>query len=292
MFSFLILLREIILSKLLGNYSKPPLNAGVPKFSASSDKEFLQDLYSALTHIKSIAFTQGGAIVNYQDLRDNNEFLMYKTGLARNLATFSLSSLTNNQEKLAFWINIYNALTIDAIITFEIKKSLTETNFGLLSFFRKAAYEIDGNRYSLEDIEHGILRANSGHPYFPGPHFSNNDDRISHVIYPFDYRIHFALNCASISCPPIAFYQALNLESQLDLAMHNFIDQETILELKEKKIVLSTIFKWYESDFDGKEGIRNLLLAVLPKEGARQIFLLKQNKARFSFRKYHWDLNS
>ena len=56
---------------------------------------------------------------------------------------------------------------IDAIISFEIKKSVTEGNLGLLSFFRKAAYKIDDECYSLEDIEHGILRENRGHPQFP-----------------------------------------------------------------------------------------------------------------------------
>ena len=281
-----------MLRKLFGDNSKMHLNDGAPRISTPSDKDFLKNLYSALALIKSAAFTQSGTLVKYQKLRNSSEYLLYKTELAGNLANFSLSSLKSNHEKMAFWINIYNMLTIDAVITFKVKGSVIETNLGLLSFFRKAAYEIEGFRYSLEDIEHGILRANRGHPYFPGPHFSSNDERISHVVYPFDYRIHFALNCASISCPPIAFYQVENLETQLELAMHNFIIQESTIDLEKNKIAISTIFKWYESDFDGKRGIKSLLLAVLPKEDPRHIFLSKQGNTKFSYRPYHWDLNS
>ncbi|MCJ7733752.1 MAG: DUF547 domain-containing protein [Anaerolineales bacterium] len=175
--------------------------------------------------------------------------------LADQLGTFSINSLVSLQEKRAFWINLYNALVIDAVIQENIRDSVTESWLGVLSFFQKATYWVNGSRFSLSDIEHGVLRGNRGFPYFPGSHFEDSDPRLLTVIEPIDPRIHFALNCASNSCPPINFYTQGDLDNQLDMAARNFINQDLHLKKDQMKISISKIFYWYKIDFGGLDGI-------------------------------------
>ena len=119
-------------------------------------------------------------------------------------------------------------------------------------FFARIAYAVGGYRFSADDIEHGILRANAGHPAIPGKQFTNRDSRSAFALDRFDPRIHFALNCASRSCPPINVYLAENIDQQLDLATRNFINGgEFSVDVKNMTVTLSTIFRWYAPDFGG-----------------------------------------
>ncbi|MCB0394871.1 MAG: DUF547 domain-containing protein, partial [Bdellovibrionales bacterium] len=89
--------------------------------------------------------------IDYVSLASSTEFSEYKRWVA-GLKYFPLSTLKTKQEKLAFWINIYNALTVHGIVDQKIQNSVRDQS----SFFAKVAYNIDGNVYSLNDIENGI----------------------------------------------------------------------------------------------------------------------------------------
>jgi hypothetical protein len=180
--------------------------------------------------------------------------------LTSQLHFLDLNTLDNRYERLAFWINLYNALVIDAIIQFGILSSVTEKPLGVLSFFQRAAYIINEQRFSLTDIEHGILRGNRGFPYFPGVHFESTDPRKVSVIPAFDPRIHFVLNCASKSCPPIGVYSPDRLDVQLDLASRSFINMDMDVDKVRKTISLSSIFRWYKNDFSERLGILEFLI--------------------------------
>ena len=80
-----------------------------------------------------------------------------------------------------------------------------------------------------------------------------------------DYRIHFALNCGAVSCPPILFYSYDNIESQLDLATRSFLFSETEIDDDKKEVRVSKILDWFRGDFGGKEGIRNIIGGVFEK---------------------------
>ena len=123
---------------------------------------------------------------------------------ARRLRSFDPAALETREEQLAFWINLYNALIVDAVIQFEVKRSVNEAP----GFFWRAAYNIGGRRYCSFDIEYGILRANAPHPAIPGAYFGAGDARRRYSFAQLDPRIHFALVCAARSCPPIAVYDA------------------------------------------------------------------------------------
>jgi hypothetical protein len=135
-----------------------------------------------------------------------------------------------------------------------------------INFLRQAAYTVGGQRMSCDDIEHGILRVNRGHPFFAGKQFGPSDPRLKWVIKPFDKRIHFALNCASRSCPPIRVYTPEKLDAQLDLATRSYLGTDVQVRPSENKLFLSSIFKWFARDFEGHDGIIDFILSYLPEK--------------------------
>ncbi|MBK8516647.1 MAG: DUF547 domain-containing protein [Saprospiraceae bacterium] len=181
--------------------------------------------------------------------------------------------LDNDATKKCFWINIYNSFyqllamdsTIDRNKIFKLKK-----------------VHIAGNHFSLDDIEHGILRRYRWKwslGYLPNP-FAPREIRDLAVDH-LDYRIHFALNCGAASCPPISFYTLLKLENQLDTAMASFIEGETSIEGESKVVRTSRLLQWYLGDFGGKKGILKLIEIVF-----------NQNLSAYDiiYNPYNWDV--
>lgn len=173
----------------------------------------------------------------------------------------------------AFWINLYYALVLDAVIAFSIERSVTDGRFGVFKFFRRAAYNVAGLRMSLDDIEHGILRRNRGYPFITGAHFVGSAPRLSWSL-PLDPRVHCALNCASRSCPPIQSYSAEQIDAQLDLATRSFIDANAEPSPEGSRLIVSEIFRWYNKDFNSKNGVVGFLVRHLPEEDDRRQILI------------------
>lgn len=227
-------------------------------------------------------------LINYQGIHGSDEFESYKN-LSRGLKSFDLHSLQERNQKLAFWINIYNTAVIHGVIELGIQKSVRET-FG---FFDRVVYEIGDFRFSLNEIEHGILRGNRRPPYGLRKPFRKKDPRMLFAISPPDLRIHFALVCGARSCPPIGFYEADQIDLQLQLASESFINSPQVkIYPKEETVCLSKIFKWYKGDFGGRDSdLVDLLLRYLD-EGENKTFLQKNREnIRLRYLPYDWNLN-
>ncbi len=183
-----------------------------------------------------------------------------------------INGLSNDAAKKTFWINIYNAYY--QILYTREKKTKPK-------IFTGNVILIAGHLFSLDDIEHGILRRYRG-KYSMGylPQFFPSKLIKQLAVSSIDYRIHFTLNCGAKSCPPIAFYDYENLEPQLNLATKSFLHSETTIDTANKVISTSKILKWYKGDFGGNDGIRSLLSTVF-----------NQNFSGYSikFKKYDWD---
>ena len=166
-----------------------------------------------------------------------------------------LQQLHDDTSKMAFWINCYNAY-------FQILRKIQKAEKP--EIYRSKLFTIARQQFSLDDIEHGILRKyryKRSLGYFSNPFTSRliKNLAVSHI----DYRIHFALNCGAVSCPPIAFYHPNNLDQQLDLATASFLDTETTFFDDKKEVHVSRLFQWYLGDFGGKKGIRAILKKYL-----------------------------
>lgn len=242
---------------------------------------------------KANAMDDQGYYVDFGLLQESQPYLEYKQKCSPRLRYFDPETLSTPEERLAFWINLYNALIMDGIIAKEIRESVGSSSLRLLVFFREIAYNVGGQRLSADDIEHGILRGNRGHPMLPGPQFTFTDSRLAWVVEPVDVRIHFALNCASRSCPPIQVYTAEDLDSQLDLAARNFVEADINIDRQAKKVHLSAIFKWFEADFGGQDGVKNFLVEHLPP-GDHKAWLDENylREVSFKYKSYDWGLNS
>ena len=176
--------------------------------------------------------------LNYK-LSEPVDQLLIKTHLS-NLNNFKLESLKSDAYKKAFWINTYNGLTNYLIIDLKIKKSMKEST----EIFKGKHVKIDNIPFSLDDIEHGILRKNAR------KHLSENHEILKHQVDKLDYRIHFSLNCGAASCPMIAFYSSENIEEELIMAENSFVTGEFEINSNLKKISCSSLFEWYKEDFD------------------------------------------
>jgi hypothetical protein len=226
--------------------------------------------------------------VRYGDIRGSEAFERYKH-LTSHLRSFPLRSLQDRNERLAFWINLYNTTVIHGVIELGLERSVKEVP----GFFDRVTYEIGGYFFSLNAMEHGILRGNRRPPYQLFKPFRKIDPRLGFAVVPMDPRVHFALVCGARSCPPISFYDAKQIDSQLQLASASFINSPQVKIFPEERTVfLSSIFKWYKCDFGGRDqSLMDTLLTYLD-EGEEKDFL-KENKdrVRIRYQPYDWTLN-
>ena len=284
--------REILFNRISGINANEVLNDYTAGTAHSFGKYLAVELKCTLDSIKIAAIDESGDHVDYAALRVSPDYRLYRDTLAPGLNSFDPMILRSRSERLAFWINLYNALVIDTVISLGTKHSVIEGKLGLLAFFRRAAYSIGGFRISLDDIENGILRGNQGHPLIPGKQFASKDPRNNWVIWPPEPRIHFALNCASRSCPPIQFYSSDRLDVQLDLATRNFVDADLIINPDKQLLIVSSLFQWYKCDFGGPAGVVSFLIDHLPLDGRRAWLSEYSDVIKLRYQPYNWGLNS
>jgi len=171
--------------------------------------------------------------------------------------------------QLAYWINLYNAATVDLVLDNYPVKSITSIHEGLFSFgpWDDPLFSIAGQTFSLNAIEHGILR--------PGWR---------------DHRIHYVLNCASMGCPDLnpQALTASNVYQIMTGSEERFIRHPRGVRRAGSRLILSKIFKWYRDDFaDNEDGLRRYLAGHLGPELAQAI-MRKDYSLSYA---YDWSLN-
>lgn len=283
--------REWILNQLARAKPSMAINKALVDIPMPPPANLAARLKQTLDDLKRLAMDDNGAGVDYATVRDSQAYVDYHEQCLTALTHFKPESLPSEDARRAFWINLYNALVLDAVITFGVQDSVTEGRLGILAFFRRAAYVVGGRRVSLEDIEHGILRGNRGNPYVPGAHFASGDPRLAWAL-PLDPRLHFALNCGGRSCPPIRTYSADQLDAQLDLAARGFVDTTVEIRPEKNEVLLSRILQWYAKDFGGRDGVLNFLTTHLPGDERRDFLIRADETLHFRYPAYDWGLNS
>jgi hypothetical protein len=250
------------------------------------------DLRAAMLRLRAIAIDEQGR-VDYAAVHSSQAFAAYRSAVHR-LQSFDPGQLQTDDARKAFWINLYNMLIIHAVIDYGVTNRFSEVHG---SYYR-AAYIVGGMRYSADDIEHGILRANAGSPFFGVPQFRRDDPRREFIVSRLDPRIHFALNCAARSCPPVGVYAVEHIDQQLDLAVLNFVNNGG-LRLSQNTVYLSPIFSWFAGDFGGawfgRRHQANLLRSIAPfiaDEETQRLVIEEADRLRVRFVDYDWSLNA
>jgi len=245
-----------------------------------------QNMLAAIREIKSRYCTSCGN-VSYDEIKSSGEYEEYGRVTA-SLRDFNLDLLKEENHRLAFWINIYNALVVDGIIRIGIKSSVKE----FIGFFSKVKYVIGGYGFSLSDMEHGILRRNARPFERPLKCFGMFDSRKEYAVEKVDPRIHFALVCGSRSCAPIGFYTARHIDEELELASTHFVNSsEVIVMPEEKKLLMSMIFKWYETDFGGLTGVLDFIERYTVDDDKRAFLKSRPKDMKVDYLYYDWNLN-
>lgn len=206
--------------------------------------------------------------------------------VARALALFDFGEIDHPDRAKAFWLNAYNALTVQAVIDSRVSKSVRDAR----GFYDQYAYVIGGHSFTLDDIEHGVLRGNEPKYGALTPLWKPADPRLSLVLSPVDARIHFGLFAATRSSPPLTVFGGSETDAALTLATRNVLRQQVSLDWGRNRLTLPKLFKWYERDF----GSRESLLRFIAEHFADVRVSERLNAAtppKISYADYDWGLN-
>ena len=168
-------------------------------------------------------------LISQPDKKNLNDYLVYLTKIK--------ISQYNRREQRAYWINLYNALTVNVVIRNLPVRTIKEISSGFFSGgpWKKKLVKIESEELSLDDIEHRILR-----PIWQDP------------------RLHYAVNCASIGCPNLQAkaFTAANSESLLDKGARDYINHPRGVKIDNSgQLQVSSIYVWFSDDFGGEAGI-------------------------------------
>jgi hypothetical protein len=262
------------------------LNAGEPVTPVGQPIDVALTL--AMADIKAQFMDLESGKVDYRAVGHAEAFHRYKD-LASHLRTFDINSLVSRQQRLAFWINIYNTSVIHGVIELGLQRSVKEVS----AFFDRIVLKISGYDFSLNDMEHGILRGNRRPPYRLRKLFGKKDPRMTLAVKPLDPRIHFALVCGARSCPPIGFYESGRVDQQLQLAAMSFMNSTNVEVFpQDMSISLSRIFKWYRDDFGGSnKALLDYVFRFLDESDKKAFLRDHKDRVRIRFQPYNWELN-
>ena len=187
-----------------------------------------------------------------------------------------VTQLETDKQKIAFWVNIYNSF---------IQISLTENpklyeNRG--TYFSDKRIKIAGETLSFDDVEHGILRKSRMKISlgYLRKWFRPKWERKLRV-KDIDWRIHFALNCGAISCPPVAVYTSEGLNEEFDFMTKEYLQEQTTYDASTKTAESVALMSWFRADFGGKCGSKKILF----KYG-----ITPEKPKKLDFKGYDWTL--
>ena len=198
--------------------------------------------------------------VNYPGIASDRRFASYLGQLKQTQAV-----KLRRRESLVFWINAYNALAIQGILNGGSPSSF----FGRLGYFNNTTYEVGGRQINLYDLERKVIIP-MGEP-----------------------RIHFAINCASLSCPKLqaGAYRVERLDAQLDQATRAFINapNNNRFDTGKRIAYLSKIFDWYEDDFTKNGTVLEYVANYVSNPAVARS--LRSGDWTIEYLDYDWSLN-
>jgi hypothetical protein len=260
---------------------------GTEKPKIATD-EILREFYQMIVLINEKYTTTDGRSILYMHLKESQDFQEYKAVTAL-LQRYDLNSLRSRTESLAFWINVYNFLVLNGILEFGVTTSVRDEK----EFFTKTCYLIGRYMFSLDDIEHGILRDNTRNPNTLFRQFSGSDPRKVFGISPLESRIHCCLMRGTKSSPPLAVYMPDNLEEQWSELVNHFLTTQGMrIDLAKQELWLDRTFYWYRKDFEQQGAtLMDFVIGAVQDEQTKQTLQENREKLKLRFMEYDWSLN-
>ncbi len=185
----------------------------------------------------------------------NSEASKYADQLAKANPDKLKLQLSNEKIAKAFWINMYNSY-----VQYSLSKN-PELFDDRSTFFKTEGITIAGQQLSPDDIEHGIIRhsKNKLSMGYLGK-ISISDFEKKFRLEDVDYRVHFALNCGAKSCPSVAFYNAENIDQQLNKSTLLYLQKFATYTAKTNVALVPVLCSWFKADFEGEGGVTRMLI--------------------------------
>ncbi len=231
---------------------------GTPSLAHATSYDQFLNLYDGLLAEHTVASSKNGIGYVGVDYDAWNKDQRHAQALSIITATDPAQFKTQDQ-RMAFWINAYNFLTIDLIVREGQPDSIRDLGTFFQNVWKRYHWIINGQKYTLDQIEHKILRPMG------------------------DARIHFAINCASVSCPDLlnVAYRAETLDEQLEAQTKKALQQsDKVLRIDGNTLRLSKIFEWFEEDY--KDG---------DIQGWLRDYMDLDQDLRIRYMDYNWSLN-
>ena len=240
---------------------------------------------TTLDALRAAHFDAGGTACDYAGLGASPE----KRRLAETLA--ALQSFDPKRVRIvaqtAFWLNVFNALVLRDTPELARLRQVREVE----AFFERPRAKIGGLAYSLDDVEHGVLRGNV-------PKFGRrrapmrpDDPRRAFTPLAYDERMHFGMYCACRSSPPLHVFSAGALDRELESATAEYLRREVRVEREGALVILPRQFYWYPSDFGGERDALAFALAHLD-EPAVDLVDRRRGKVKLRYAEFDWRLNA
>ncbi|OMO85744.1 hypothetical protein CCACVL1_10020 [Corchorus capsularis] len=232
--------------------------------------------------------SEDGRHVDYRSIHGSEEFARYLR-IVQELQRVEVHDMPR-EEKLAFFINLYNMMAIHAILVWGHPAGQLERR----KLFGDFKYVIGGCTYSLSSIQNGILRGNQRPPYNLLKPFGVKDKR-SQVALPYpEPLVHFALVCGNRSGPALRCYSPGNIDKELMDAARDFLRAGgLIVDLSGKVAFASKILKWFSVDF-GKnevEVLKHVSNYLEPTESEALLEILADDQMKVIYQPYDWGMN-
>ncbi|KAL9364450.1 hypothetical protein Peur_042323 [Populus x canadensis] len=227
--------------------------------------------------------------VDYAGISKSEEFRRY-VNLVQDLHRVDLLMLSQD-EKLAFFLNLHNAMVIHAIIRVGCPEGAIERR----SFSSNFQYIVGGSSYSLNTITNGILRSNRRSPYSLVKPFGSGDKRLEVVLPKVNPLIHFGLCIGTRSSPPVRFFTSQGIEAELRCAAREFFQRSGMeVDLEKRTVYLTRIIKWFSGDFGQEKEILRCIINYLDatKAGLLTHLLGDGGPVNIVYQDYDWSINS
>jgi len=186
----------------------------------------------------------------------------------------------------SFWINVFNAGVLRDSPELEFAAGPRDVH----AFFEQPRLKVGGHTFSLDEVQHGLLRGNvAKHGKMRAP-MSREDPRLAFMPIAFDERMHFALYAASRSSPALRAFDPGNLDKQLEKATGDYLRRTVRIEEGGAVVELPRLLDWYAKDFGGERGALEFALGRLD-DAAVDAVDRRQGRVKLQYAEYDWTLN-
>jgi hypothetical protein len=258
-----------------------PSAAGAARSPLSAQSELAQ----ALDTVRTAHFSADGESCDYIALANAPERERLAACLA-STADFDPRVL-RIPAQTAFWLNLYNACVLRDIPNLVRAGNVRTAE----RFFDGPRVAVAGHLWSLDDIEHGLLRSAPKYGRLLAP-ITQSDPRFALIPPAYDERVHFGMYSACRSSPPLRVFYDTRLDQQLEAAARDYIRRAVRVSAEGAVVVLPKLFQWYADDFGGRSGVLDFVLARMDDDTEIEKIDRRRGRVELQYSKYDWTLNA